>query len=92
VTGAREPGHVHTDLGHQYLRRTSSHTYNRLQALDFWFERFRDLDDAAIACRAQELRFVYPVPAPTDFTQRSNIVYKRTGQTSVGHATACADA
>jgi dienelactone hydrolase len=33
---------------------------------------------ASIAC-PQELRFVYPVPTPTDFTQR-NLVYKQTGQ------------
>ncbi|PYU05516.1 MAG: hypothetical protein DMG34_08060 [Acidobacteria bacterium] len=33
---------------------------------------------ASVAC-SQELRFVYPVPAPTDFTQR-NLVYKQTGQ------------
>jgi dienelactone hydrolase len=33
---------------------------------------------ASIA-RSQELRFVYPVPPPTDFTQR-NLVYKQAGQ------------
>src|SRR6266403_2586165 len=33
---------------------------------------------ASVAC-TQELRFFYPVPAPTDFTQR-NFVYKQTGQ------------
>ena len=33
---------------------------------------------ASIAC-SQELRFVYPVPAPADFTQR-NLVYKQSGQ------------
>jgi acetyl esterase/lipase len=38
---------------------------------------------ASIACRAQELRFVYPVPASTDFTERSNLVYKQTGQTGL---------
>jgi dienelactone hydrolase len=38
---------------------------------------------ASIACRAQELRFVYPVRAPTDFTQRSNLVYKQTGRTEL---------
>jgi dienelactone hydrolase len=38
---------------------------------------------ASITCRAQELRFVYPIPAPTDFTQRSNLVYKQTGQTAL---------
>jgi len=32
----------------------------------------------SVAC-SQESRFVYPVPAPTDFTQR-NFVYKQTGQ------------
>ena len=36
---------------------------------------------ASIAC-SQELRFVYPVPAPTDFTQ-SNLVYKQSGQTGL---------
>jgi hypothetical protein len=36
---------------------------------------------ASIAC-SQELRFVYPVPAPTEFTQR-NIDYKQTGQTGL---------
>jgi dienelactone hydrolase len=29
------------------------------------------------------MRFVYPVPAPTDFTQRSNIIYKQTGQAAL---------
>jgi dienelactone hydrolase len=38
---------------------------------------------ASATCRAQELRFVYPMPAPTDFTQRSNLVYKQTGQTAL---------
>jgi dienelactone hydrolase len=33
---------------------------------------------ASAAC-TQELRFVYPVPAPTDFTQR-NLVYQQAGQ------------
>jgi hypothetical protein len=36
---------------------------------------------ASIAC-SQELRFVYPVPAPTEFTQR-NLDYKRAGQTGL---------
>jgi len=36
---------------------------------------------ASIAC-SQELRFVYPVPAPTDFAQ-SNLVYKQSGQTGL---------
>ena len=36
---------------------------------------------ASIAC-SQELRFVYPVPAPADFTQR-NLVYKQSGQTGL---------
>ena len=36
---------------------------------------------ASIAC-SQELRFVYPVPAATDFTQ-SNLVYKQSGQTGL---------
>jgi hypothetical protein len=36
---------------------------------------------AAIAC-SQRLRFVYPVPAPADFTQR-NLVYKQSGQTGL---------
>jgi hypothetical protein len=58
VTGAREPRHVHADLGHQYLRRTSSHTYDRLQALDLWFERLRDLEDADIASRYQPRRLI----------------------------------
>ena len=36
---------------------------------------------ASIAC-SQELRFVDPVPAPTDFTQRK-LVYKQAGQTGL---------
>ena len=36
---------------------------------------------ASVAC-SQELRFVYPVPAPTDFA-RSNLVYKKSGQTGL---------
>jgi dienelactone hydrolase len=36
---------------------------------------------ASIAC-SQELRFVCPVPAPTDFTQ-SNLIYKQAGQTGL---------
>jgi len=37
----------------------------------------------SIACRAQEVRFVYPVPAPSDFTERKNLVYKQTGETGL---------
>jgi dienelactone hydrolase len=37
---------------------------------------------ATIPCRAQEMRFVYPVPAPTGFTQR-NIIYKQAGQAAL---------
>jgi len=36
---------------------------------------------ASIVC-SQEARFVYPVPAPTEFTQR-NLVYKQAGQTGL---------
>jgi len=36
---------------------------------------------ASSAC-SQELRFVYPVPAPTDFTQRK-LIYKQAGQTGL---------
>jgi len=36
---------------------------------------------ASMAC-SQEARFVYPVPAPTEFTQR-NLVYKQAGQTGL---------
>ena len=38
---------------------------------------------ATIPCHAQEMQFVYPVPAPTGFTQRSNILYKKVGQTAL---------
>lgn len=38
---------------------------------------------ASVTCLAQEMRIVYPVPAPTAFTQRSNIVYKQAGQTAL---------
>jgi dienelactone hydrolase len=41
------------------------------------------LASASITCRAQELRFVYPVPPPTGFTERSNLVYKQSDQTSL---------
>ncbi|HMG85834.1 MAG TPA: hypothetical protein VK574_08820 [Terracidiphilus sp.] len=37
---------------------------------------------ASLTCRAQEMRFVYPVPATTGFTQRS-FTYKQTGQTGL---------
>ncbi len=57
------------------LARRSSKSSMRAGILVFLF--------ASIACRAQELRFVYPVPAPTDFTQRSNLIYKQTGQTEL---------
>jgi dienelactone hydrolase len=39
------------------------------------------LASTSITCRAQEVRFVYPVPPPTGFTERSNLVYKQAGQT-----------
>jgi hypothetical protein len=38
---------------------------------------------APTGCRVQELRFVYPVPPPTDFTQRKNLVYKQTNHTAL---------
>jgi len=38
---------------------------------------------ASSACRAQDLRFVYPVPSPGNFTQRSNLVYQQTGDTAL---------
>src|SRR4029077_3024519 len=38
---------------------------------------------ASFTCRAQEMRFVYPVPAGTAFTQRNNLVYKQSGQTAL---------
>lgn len=37
---------------------------------------------AWLACSGQESQFVYPVPAPTAFTQRS-LVYKQTAQTAL---------
>jgi dienelactone hydrolase len=41
------------------------------------------LVSSACTSRAQEMRFVYPVPAGTAFTQRSNLVYKQSGQTAL---------
>jgi dienelactone hydrolase len=38
---------------------------------------------ASVTCRAQEMRIVYPLPVPTAFTQRSNIVYKQAGETAL---------
>jgi dienelactone hydrolase len=38
---------------------------------------------AALTCHAQELQLVYPVPAQTGFTERSNVIYKQTSQTAL---------
>jgi hypothetical protein len=37
----------------------------------------------SIASCAQEMRFVYPEPAATAFVERSNLVYKQSGQTAL---------
>ena len=39
---------------------------------------------AAIACGAQEQRFVYPVPAADAFTLRNDLVYKHAGEKALG--------
>ena len=37
---------------------------------------------ACLTCSGQESQFVYPVPAPTEFRQRS-VIYKQTPQTAL---------